>query len=45
MQEEHTKVNEIAWNQMAYEAWVCRFGNQVKLPRKLCPIPHLNLVH
>lgn len=26
MQQEHTQVNEIAWNQLAYEAWNHRFG-------------------
>jgi len=26
MQQEHTKINEIAWNQLAYEAWNNRFG-------------------
>lgn len=26
MQQEHTKINETAWNQLAYEAWSNRFG-------------------
>lgn len=26
MQQEHTKINETAWNQLAYEAWTNRFG-------------------
>lgn len=35
MQQEHTKVNEIAWNQMAYEAWVYRFGNPSEASQKI----------
>jgi SAM-dependent methyltransferase len=39
MQEEHTKINEIAWNQMAYEAWVSRFGTPIEASKKIISDP------
>lgn len=46
MQEEHTKINEVAWNQMAYEAWVCRFGTPSEASKKVKsdPISKLGLL-
>lgn len=35
MQEEHTKINEIAWNQLAYEAWINRFGQPYEAALKI----------
>lgn len=43
MQEEHTKINEIAWNQMAYEAWVCRFGTPSEASKKIMSDPSSKL--
>ncbi|MBC2580359.1 bifunctional 2-polyprenyl-6-hydroxyphenol methylase/3-demethylubiquinol 3-O-methyltransferase UbiG [Clostridium sp. DJ247] len=39
MQEEHTRVNELAWNQMAYEAWVYRFGSPSEASQKIMSDP------
>lgn len=46
MQEQHTKVNEIAWNQMVYEAWVYRFGTPSEASKKIKadPISRLGLL-
>lgn len=46
MQEEHTQVNELAWNQMAYEAWVNRFGTPAEASKKILsdPISRLGLL-
>jgi SAM-dependent methyltransferase len=35
MQEEHTQINEAAWNQMAYEAWLSRFGTPEAAAKKI----------
>lgn len=35
MQEEHSKINEMAWNQMAYDAWVYRFGTPNEAAEKI----------
>ena len=35
MQNEHSKKNEAAWNQMAYDAWVSRFGEPDKAAEKI----------
>lgn len=43
MQEEHTKLNEIAWNQMAYEAWVYRFGTPSEASKKIISDPSSKL--
>ena len=43
MQEEHTQVNELAWNQMAYEAWVNRFGTPIEASQKILADPHSRL--
>lgn len=43
MQEEHTKINEIAWNQMAYEAWVYRFGTPLEASKKIISDPSSKL--
>jgi 2-polyprenyl-3-methyl-5-hydroxy-6-metoxy-1,4-benzoquinol methylase len=39
MQEEHTKINELAWNQMAYDAWVYRFGSPLEASKKILANP------
>lgn len=39
MQEEHTKINELAWNQMAYDAWVYRFGSPFEASKKVLTDP------
>ncbi|AWI03825.1 class I SAM-dependent methyltransferase [Clostridium drakei] len=46
MQEEHTKINELAWNQMAYDAWVYRFGTPLEASKKILtdPISRLGLL-
>jgi len=43
MQEEYTKINETAWNQMAYEAWVNRFGTPHEAATKLKLDPIIRL--
>lgn len=40
MQEEHTKANEAAWNQMAYEAWLSRFGTPEETAKKIISDPY-----
>lgn len=35
MQEEHTSFNQIAWNQLAYEAWNNRFGSPFEAAKKI----------
>ena len=35
MQQDHTKINEIAWNQLAYEAWNNRFGTPFEAAAKI----------
>lgn len=47
MQEELTKVNETAWNQLSYEAWVHRFGDPPMAAKKLLqdPISKLNTIY
>lgn len=40
MQEEHTKINEAAWNQMAYEAWLSRFGTPENAAKKILSDPY-----
>jgi SAM-dependent methyltransferase len=35
MQEEYSRKNEEAWNQMAYDAWICRFGTPFEAAQKL----------
>lgn len=35
MQEDHTKINEIAWNQLAYDAWINRFGQPYEAVAKI----------
>lgn len=35
MQEEYTKKNEMAWNQMAYDAWIYRFGTPSEAAEKI----------
>lgn len=46
MQEEHTRSNEIAWNQLAYEAWVNRFGTPLYAAEKIknAPLSRLGLL-
>lgn len=46
MQEEHTKINELAWNQMAYDAWVYRFGTPSEASKKILadPVSRLGLL-
>lgn len=46
MQEEHTRKNEMAWNQMAYEAWTYRFGTPSEASKKIKsdPISRLGLL-
>ncbi|WP_411679248.1 class I SAM-dependent methyltransferase [Clostridium thailandense] len=46
MQEEHTRINEMAWNQMAYEAWGYRFGPPSEASKKIKsdPISKLGLL-
>lgn len=47
MQEEYTKINEAAWNQMAFDAWVNRFGTpyDAAAKLKLDPISRLGSVY
>lgn len=47
MQEEHTQINETAWNQMAYEAWSNRFGTPSYAAAKIKedPIQKLGLIN
>ena len=35
MQNEHSRKNEAAWNQMAYDAWINRFGEPDKAAEKI----------
>lgn len=35
MQKEHSKINEQAWNQMAYDAWTYRFGEAEEAAEKI----------
>lgn len=39
MQEEHTHINETAWNQLAYEAWLNRFGTPEDAALKIASDP------
>jgi 2-polyprenyl-3-methyl-5-hydroxy-6-metoxy-1,4-benzoquinol methylase len=43
MQQQHTKINEMAWNQMAYDAWVNRFGSPSEAAKKLKSNPNAKL--
>lgn len=47
IQEDHTKVNEIAWNQLAYEAWINRFGepHEAAIKIKENPLKRLGLLN
>lgn len=42
-QNEHSKLNEEAWNQMAYEAWVFRFGYPFEAAEKIKKDPEARL--
>lgn len=39
MQDEYTKRNEEAWNQMAYDAWIYRFGTPSEAAEKIMKDP------
>jgi len=47
MQNEYSKKNEAAWNQMAYDAWVNRFGEPDKAAEKIKkdPISKISNLH
>lgn len=43
MQDNISKMNEAAWNQLAYEAWICRFGSPKDAARKIMANPPARL--
>lgn len=43
MQDNISKMNEVAWNQLAYEAWICRFGTPKEAAAKIMSNPSTRL--
>ncbi|MFW5436861.1 class I SAM-dependent methyltransferase [Paenibacillus apiarius] len=43
MQKEHSRVNEMAWNQSAYDAWVNRYGSPAEAALKIKQNPEARL--